>query len=76
MIKFLIGGVLMIGILLSSEMTSAAPVALQPTPVVSGLAGTLVEKAKTNYCGFWLRRCAKKSWDRRSYRYCLWEHGC
>jgi hypothetical protein len=72
-IKFAIGGVLMIGIMLSAAITSAAPVALLPTPGVD-LAGTLVEKAK--YCRFWQRRCAWKSWDRYSYRRCLWEHGC
>jgi hypothetical protein len=76
MIKFTIGGVLTIGILLSAEMTSAAPVAIQPTPGIGGLAGTLVEKAKTNYCRFWQQRCADKSWNRRSYWYCLREHGC
>jgi hypothetical protein len=75
-IKFTIGSVLIVGILFSTEMTSAAPIALQPTPGVSSLAGTFVEKAKTNYCGYWLSRCAQKSWDRRSYRYCLMEHGC
>ena len=76
MIKFAIGGVLMIGILYSAEMTSAAPVALQPMPGVGGLDRTLVEKAKTNYCSYWQRRCAQKSWNRRSYWYCLRKHGC
>ena len=74
--KFTIGSVLMIAILFSAEMTSAAPAALQLRPGVDDLAGTLVEKAKTNYCVFWQRRCAQKSCDRRSYRYCMWEHGC
>jgi hypothetical protein len=74
MIKFAIaGGVLMIGTLLAAEMATAAPVALQPG--VSGVAGTLVEKAK--YCRFWNDRCAWKcGGGGYCYRRCLWRHGC
>jgi hypothetical protein len=42
---------------------------------VGDLAGTLVE-VKTSYYSFWQQRCAEKSWDRHSYRYCLREDGC
>jgi hypothetical protein len=47
MIKFMIGGVLMIGIPHSAEMTSAARVALRPAPGFYGLAGSLLLAGST-----------------------------
>ena len=75
--KYAIACGLLLGATLPAGTAAAAPVALDPTLSVTGLAGSLVAKAQWRYCRYWRHECARRwGWGDYGFRRCLWRHGC